>query len=157
MSSGNDKRNPAWTFLVGVGKFINFANTLVFNLVMLVLLLLIFALVSAGMSAGNGQLLPEQEKTALVMDLKGTLVEQYTSAPLERALASVSIRDDGRELQLRDLLRALELAKEDPNIQRVVLLTDGFGVSGFAALREFGAAPCTSRARNVPPPVRRIS
>jgi protease-4 len=43
-------------------------------------------------------------------------------------------------MQLRDLMRALELAKDDPRIDRVVLLTDGFQVAGFAALRELGAA-----------------
>jgi protease-4 len=37
-------------------------------------------------------------------------------------------------------MRALKLAKDDANIQRVVLLTDGFGVSGFAALGELGGA-----------------
>jgi len=133
--------NPFWSFLVGIGKFINFANTLVFNLVMLVLLLVLFALVKAGMSAADESVASApKEKTALVMDLKGTLVEQYTSAPLERAIAQASSSDDGREFQLRDLLKALQVAKEDPNIQRVVLLTDGFSVAGFAALRELGAA-----------------
>ncbi len=134
--------NPFWSFLVGVGKFINFANHLVFNLIMLLLLVFLFALVSLGLAArsGNGGFHPLQEKTALVLDLKGSLVEQYTSAPIERAIAQASGSDDGREIQLRDVLKALRAAKEDPKIERVVLLTDGFSVAGFAALRELGAA-----------------
>jgi protease-4 len=138
-SPGNP--NPVWSFLVGVGKFINFANTLVFNLIMLLLLILLLALISLGRNATTSRgFAPMQDKTALVLDLKGSLVEQYTSSPLKRAFAEASNSDEGRELQLRDLTRALKLAKDDANIQRVVLLTDGFGVSGFAALRELGAA-----------------
>jgi protease-4 len=133
--------NPVWSFLVGVGKFINFANTLVFNLVMLFLLVVLLVLLSLGRTATtNRGLQSMQDKTALVLDLKGSLVEQYTSSPLKRAFAEASNSDEDRELQLRDLMRALKLAKDDANIQRVVLLTDGFGVSGFAALGELGAA-----------------
>ena len=134
--------SPFWSFQVGVGRFINFANHLVFNLIMLLLLVLVFALVSLGLAArsGTGGFHPLQDKTALVLDLKGTLVEQYTSAPIERALAQASGGDEGRELQLRDLMRALKIAKDDPKIERVVLLTDGFNVAGFAALGELGAA-----------------
>jgi protease-4 len=134
--------NPAWTFLVGVGKFINFLNHFVFNLIMLVLLIVVIALVGVGVAARNGQNAfgPVLDRTALVIDLEGTLVEQYTSSPFKRAIAEASSSNEGRELQLRDLLKALRVAKDDANIQRVVLLTDGFGVSGFAALREFGAA-----------------
>ena len=139
----NESRpNPVWGFLLGVGKFINFANHLVFNLIMLFFLILIIALVGIGMQlkTGNGAFHPVQDKTALVLDLKGTLVEQYTSAPLQRAFAQASGGDEGRELQLRDLLRAIKIAKDDPKIPHIVLLTDGFNVAGFAALRELGAA-----------------
>ena len=134
------RSNPVWTLLVGFGKFINFANHLIFNLIMLFLLVVVVAVVGVGLAAKSGGFRPLQDKTALVLDLKGTLVEQYTSAPIERALAQVSGGDEGRELQLRDLLKAIKAAKDDPKIQRVVLLTDGFNVAGFAALRELGAA-----------------
>ena len=134
--------NPVWSVLVYFGRFINFANTLVFNLIMLFLLVMVIAAVSIGIAAksGTGGFHPLQDKTALVLDLKGTLVEQYTSAPLERAYAQATGGDEGRELQLRDLLRAIKAAKDDPKIPRLVLLTDGFNVAGFAALRELGAA-----------------
>jgi protease-4 len=82
-----------------------------------------------------------------VIDLKGQLVEQYTSSPLKRAFAEASNSDADRELQLRDLMQRCALAKDDDNIQRVVLLTDGFRVAGFAALRELGAALRDFRAR----------
>ena len=133
--------NPFWSFLVGVGKFINFANHLVFNLVMLTLLFLVLLAIGAGFAAKSGSgLHPVQDKTALVLDLKGTLVEQFTSSPLQRAFADASGDDENRELQLRDLTAAITAAKSDEHIQRIVLLTDGFEVSGFAALGELATA-----------------
>jgi protease-4 len=141
-SSPSNTPNPFWSFLVGLGRFVNFANTLLFNVIMLLLLLMMFAVIGLAKQAREGQpgLGRVLDKTALVIDLKGNLVEQYTSSPFKRAFAEASGNDEGRELQLRDLTRALRLAKDDDNIQRVVLLTDGFSVSGFAALRELGAA-----------------
>jgi protease-4 len=136
------RSNPFWSLLVGVGKFINFVNTLVFNVFMLVFLLLLIALIGAGIAArsGTGGLHAIGDKTALVLDLKGSLVEQYTSSPLSRAWAQASGGDEGRELQLRDVVKVLHAAKSDDRIPHVVLLTDGFGTAGFAALRELGAA-----------------
>src|SRR6187549_3386926 len=111
-SPGNP--NPFWSFLVGVGKFINFANTLVFNLVMLFLLVMLLALISLGRTATtNRGFQPLQDKTALVIDMKGRMVEQYTSSPLKRAFAEASNSDADREVQLRDVLRTLTLARED--------------------------------------------
>ena len=133
--------NPFWSFLVGVGKFINFANHFVFNVVRILLLFLVLLAIGAGFAAKSGGGLHSlQDKTALVLDLKGSLVEQYTSAPLERAFAQASGNDRDREFQLRDLITAIQAAKFDDHIQRIVVLTDGFEVSGFAALGELGKA-----------------
>jgi protease-4 len=136
-----DDENPLWSFIKFLGRSINFVNTLVFNLLMLCVLVVIFA-IAAGVAAANKatSFSPLQDKTALVIDLEGTMVEQYTQSPIERAFAKASHNDAVRELQLRDLLQVLDEAKDDDQIQRVVLLTDGFRVAGFAALRELGAA-----------------
>ncbi len=134
--------NPFWRFLVGVGRFINFANHLVFNLIMLLFLFLIFGLImiAAAAKSGSGAMSPVQDDTALVIDLDATLVEQYTSAPIQRAIAQATGGDPAIEIQLRDVVHALKLAKDDPKIKSVVLLTDGFQVAGFASMRELGAA-----------------
>ncbi|MFT3808142.1 signal peptide peptidase SppA [Arenimonas sp.] len=141
MNQSQARPNPVWSFLVGLWRFVDFANHLFFNLIMGFLLLVFLALVGAAFSAssGNSGYGPLRDKTALVLDLKGTLVEQYTSAPIERAFAQASGNPE-REIQLRDLTRAISAAKDDKRIDRIVLLTDGFGVPGFAALRELGAA-----------------
>jgi hypothetical protein len=66
--------NPFWSFLVGVGRFINFINHFVFNIIMIVLLILLIGLIGIGIAAKNGSsaLSPVQNKTALVLDLEGT-------------------------------------------------------------------------------------
>jgi protease-4 len=136
-----DEGNPLWSFIKFLGRFINFANTLVFNLIMLALLFVLVA-IGFGISAASkaSAIGPIKDDTALVLDLEGTLVEQYSQSPLERAFARASNNDAVRELQLRDLLEVLDAAKDDDHIDRVVLLTDNFRVAGFAALRELGAA-----------------
>src|SRR6187431_2908327 len=141
MSSDATRPNPFWSLLVWLGKAINFVNHLVFNVLMLVVLLLVFALIGLGMAANSGAagMRPLQDKTALVLELKGNLVEQYTSNPLSRAWAQANGSDDGRELQLRDLVKGIKAAKTDDRIRHIVLLTDGFDTAGFAALRELGA------------------
>ena len=134
------RSNPIWSFVRGVWGLIRFTNHMVFFVLALTFLLFLIAGLiglSAGASAG---ITPLRDKTALVLDLKGSLVEQYSKSPFERAFAEASKNDPSREFQLRDLLKAIDSAKADPKIERIVLLTDGFNVAGFAALREFGAA-----------------
>ena len=135
--------NPIGSFFRFLWNAIRFTNHMIFFV--LVLFFLLFMTVGliglAGLSAGNNAgPISLREKTALVLDLNGTLVEQHSKSPLERAFAQASGDKDSREFQLRDLLKAIDAAKTDPKIQRIVLLTDGFKVPGFAALREVGSA-----------------
>jgi protease-4 len=133
------RSNPIWSFVRGVWGLIRFTNHMMFFLLLLIVMF-IFVVGLIGVSAGGGAgIAPLRDKTALVLDLKGTLVEQYSKSPFERALAQASDNDQSREFQLRDLLAAIDSAKTDPKIARIVLLTDGFNVAGFAALRELGA------------------
>lgn len=77
-------------------------------------------------------------RTALVIAPEGELVEQYSADPASRALAK-ALGDEVKEVQLRDLLRAIELAKDDDRIERIVLRPDGLS-GGYASLREVAAA-----------------
>ena len=144
----NESRpSPVWQFFRGLWSLINFTNHLVFNLIMMfiVVLVLVGIVASAGIKGSAGAFTAIKDKTALVLDLNGSLVEQYSTDPISRAISQAA-GDDARELQLRDLLRAIEAAKTDARIDRLVLLTDGFNVAGFAALRELGAAVREFRA-----------
>jgi protease-4 len=133
------RSNPIWSFFRAVWGLIRFTNHMLFFVLALTFLMFV-VLGMIGLSAGNGGTERLRDQTALVLDLNGTLVEQYSKSTIERALAQASSDIDSREFQLRDLSKAIEDAKSDPKIERIVLLTDGFKVAGFAALRELGAA-----------------
>jgi protease-4 len=85
----------------------------------------------------------------LVLKLDGQLVEQYSIDPMQRTLARLS-GEDPRQVQLRDLVGAIDAAATDPRITRILLLPDGLQGGGFAALREVGAALDRFRAAGKP-------
>lgn len=128
---------PIRVFFGTLWSIVNFTNHLVFNLIMLFILLAIIAVVSAGMSAKS--FTPLQEKTALVLDLDGVLVEQRTIDTISSALAEAQGEGE-REIRLRDVLRVIEAAKTDPKITHLLIKTDGFAVQGMASAREIVAA-----------------
>src|SRR4249919_319587 len=105
------RSNPIWSFVRGVWGLIRFTNHMMF-FVLLLTLFLFFVIGLIGLSAGGGSgITTLRDKTALVLNLKGTLVEQYSKSPFERAIAQASDNDSSREFQLRDLLTAIDSAK----------------------------------------------
>ncbi|HEX5692988.1 MAG TPA: signal peptide peptidase SppA, partial [Arenimonas sp.] len=125
---------PIRRVLVGIWNTVNFTRRLVFNLIFL--FVLFFVLVAIIASPG---VQPLQDKSALVLPMNGNLVEQFSSAPVERVINQAT-GEAAPEIQLRDLLRAIKAAKDDKRIDRIVLLTDGFNATGFAAMRDLAAA-----------------
>lgn len=128
---------PIRTFFRVIWNAVNFTNHLVFNLIMLAVLLLVIAVISAGMSAKS--FAPLQDKTALVLDLDGVLVEQRTADTISSAIAEAQ-GDGPREIRLRDVLRVIEAAKRDPKITHLLIDTDGFQAAGMASTRELARA-----------------
>lgn len=116
----------------GLWNALNFTRRLVFNLIFLVLLIG-FAVAIFG---GRATLAP---RTALVLDPKGALVEQFSSDPSQRALAS-AVGSEVKEVQLRDVLRVIDAATKDARIERLVLIPDDIERAGLSTLREVGAA-----------------
>ena len=106
-----------------------------FNLLFLALLVLVL-----GLMFGGGKLAPIGERSTLVIEPEGRLVEQFSCDALSRNIARATNSDDCREVRLRDLLRALDAARTDKRIERVVLRLDDLQPSGFASLREVAAA-----------------
>ena len=102
------------------------------------LLFLLFVILVV-MIMTSGGVKPIGEKTALVLELKGDLVEQYQSSLEDTVLDSIG-GDSKRSVRLRDLLRVLDAAAKDKNIGTVVLLLDQMDGGGLAQLREVGAA-----------------
>jgi len=132
------KRGPVASFFYGIWTLIRVTNHLAF-LAIAVFFFFIFVigvLASAGSKAGVKAI---EEKTALVLNLEGQLVEQYSTDPISRAFEEAT-GDGEREIQLRDVLKVLKAAKADKKIDRILLQTDGMSVTGFAALRDVAAA-----------------
>jgi protease-4 len=102
------------------------------------LLFLLFVILVV-MIMTSGGVKPIGDKTALVLELKGDLVEQYQSSLEDTVLDSIG-GDSKRSVRLRDLLRVLDAAAKDKNISTIVLLLDQMDGGGLAQLREVGAA-----------------
>lgn len=135
------RRGPITRLIVGIWDAINFTRRLALNLLFLLVLVILLVAMLAG-----GKLTPLQNRTALVFAPEGRLVEQYSCDALSRSLARATHSRDCRETRLRDVLRALEAARTDKRIERVVVNLDELEPSGFASLREVGAALAAVRA-----------
>jgi protease-4 len=146
MNTGNRSnepgpRGPIARFFKGLWDAVDFARRLVFNLVFVALVLVVVGIFMAGDTAR-----PLLDRTTLVIAPQGRLVEQYSSDRTSRALARMFGDDSAREVQLRDVLRALEAAKDDKRIERVLLRTDRMAFSGYASIREVAGALAALRA-----------
>ncbi len=128
-------RGPIARLFIGLWDAVNFSRRLVFNLLFL---LVVFVLLAA--MFGGGKLAPLAERSTLVIEPEGRLVEQYSCDPVSRAFARATNGEDCREIRLRDVLRALDAARTDKRIDRVVLHLDELQQSGFASLRDVAAA-----------------
>lgn len=101
----------------------------------LLAMLLFFGLLFAALNARPGtKAIPTG---ALVLDLKGTIVEQ----PEEQApFAALSGQAMPRQYRLRDVLRAIDDARSDDRVKALVLDLDSFGGGYPATLNEVGEA-----------------
>jgi protease-4 len=134
------RRGPIARFFIGLWEAMNFIRRLFFNVFFFGLLLIV--LLAIGGSHGR----PLLDRTTLVIAPEGKLVEQFTSDRVSRALAHMVGDDSTDEVQLRDLLRAIDAAKDDKRIERVLLRTDRMEFSGYASIREVAAALARLRA-----------
>jgi protease-4 len=120
----------------GVGAFwrgLDATRRFVLNsLFLLIVVLLLIAMFTGGPK-------PLVSKTALVLELRGDLVEEHTGGLRDALLANVG-GDVKRTVELRDLLVVLDAAAKDKNIASVVLLLDELDGGGLAMLHEVGAA-----------------
>lgn len=131
--------NPVARFFVGLWDVMNFTRRLILNLLFFGLLFLVLLAFLAALGKGSG-VAPLHERTTLVIAPEGRLVEQFSTDPVSRAVARALGDTSAEEIQLRDLLRAIEAAKDDTRIERVLLQLDGLQPSGMASMREVAAA-----------------
>ena len=128
----NDQPGAFVRIVRGAWRALDFSRRLVVNLIFLAIVVFVLSLLLARHP-------PLASRTTLVLDPEGTIVEQYTLDPTQRALENLS--GGGRkQVQLRDLLRVIDAATRDSAIERIALVPDGIDGVGYATLRELGAA-----------------
>lgn len=132
-----ERRGGVRGFLGGLGRGLSAIRRWLLNLLTLIILI---ALVSLAVhSCSDKETLQIKDKTTLVLDLKGLLVEEK-SRPDSSLLSLASADELNNELQLRDLVAVLKAAAEDTHITRVLLKLDEFDGGGLVSLREASAA-----------------
>ncbi|WP_338764764.1 signal peptide peptidase SppA [Massilia sp. METH4] len=115
-------------------RFIDASRRAVMNLIFLAIVIaLLYAIFGGGAK-------PLGQKTMLVLNLNGQLVEQAPGGAKLAALANLGDENVRRYIQLRDVLRALDHAGRDPGIAGAVLLVDEMEGGGPAMQREIAAA-----------------
>lgn len=102
-------------------------------LFLLVVVLLIAAIFGGGVK-------PLGDKTMLVLNLEGALVEQSSGSSRDALMAGLAGGEVHKSVQLRDVLKVLDAAAKDPQIGGAVLVLDEMQGGGQAMLREIGAA-----------------
>ncbi len=121
-----------WKLLVGIK-----------DALVLLLLLLFFGALWAGLRAGPQPI----GEGVLLVDLDGALVEQ-PARPSASGLVGGSVM---REHRLRDVVAALDTAKDDDRVKAVALDLDGFVGGGQSAIATLGQA--VDRVRKAGKPV----
>nr|WP_314857679.1 signal peptide peptidase SppA [uncultured Undibacterium sp.] len=112
---------------------VNVSRRFVLNLIFLIIVLFILT------SLFSSNKIKVEDKTALVLNFKGDLVEQHAGSASDAFLAEVQ-GENKRSVQLRDILTVLDAASKDPKINNAVLLLDGMQGAGLPMLREVAAA-----------------
>ncbi|CAN5152816.1 signal peptide peptidase SppA [soil metagenome] len=101
----------------------------------LLLLLILIALVAGLISRGPK---PLQDRTVLVLNLSGALVEQFSGSARDQVMAQLRGTAQ-KQTRLRDVLATLEAAAKDDKITLLMLDLDEFSGAGMASLREVAA------------------
>ncbi|MGB3725241.1 MAG: signal peptide peptidase SppA, partial [Glaciecola sp.] len=134
----SEKRSFTKSLFVGIWNTLNFSRRLVFNILFVIIIIFIF--IGIGNSGSNKPTV--EQNSALVLNLKGSLVIQKTWVPpAERFIAEVSSQgEDNPEILVRDLINVIENAAEDNRIKALVLKLDRFSGGGMDKLKEVGEA-----------------
>jgi len=131
-------------FLRSLGRGINVTRLVIINVIFFGILAVFLIALFVG-----GHVNAIDDKTVLVLAPEGALVEQYSADAFSRTIARMS-GDGVKQVQVRDLVRAIDAAGKDSRISQIVLRTDKLQAGGFAALREVGAALDRFRATGKP-------
>jgi protease-4 len=138
----NPPRRGFAGFLRAFGRGINVARLVIINVVFFGILFLVLGLTFRGAPEVGSD-------TVLLLKPQGQLVEQFSIDPLARAAARASGEPVG-QVQVRDLVAAIDRAAHDPRITRILIDPSDLGFGGMGALEEVGAALDRFRATGKP-------
>jgi protease-4 len=122
--------SSSWRTIRTVLRGLNILRLTILNIVFFALLILVVALIA---SIHTPRTVPEPSSAALVVRLRGRLVEQLHN-PVGQAIRRIEGLHGGRVIVLRRLERAIRLAARDPRIRGLVLETEGFAGGGMPEL-----------------------
>ncbi len=92
---------------------------------------------------------PHPEKAALLLNLAGTVVDEKSPVdPLQALLAEPAPED--HEVLLRDVINAIEFARDDPAINSLVMELDKLGSVGISKTQEIAVALESFKATGKP-------
>lgn len=134
MQQTQPQPNVLIRFLRALWHTVDTTRKLVLNLLFLFVLLLV---VAAMVQQQSGPMVFED--TALVLNPHGKVVEQYSTDATERAINQM-LDQEAPEIRMRDLLRAIESAKDDKRISRIVINPDRIWGIGLSKLQELRVA-----------------
>lgn len=120
-------------FLNAAGSGFDLLRRIIANLVFLAALV---ALLAWWWRSGGPEV---PDKAALVLNPRGNIVEQLSGDPLDRAIDEVLGQAEPETL-LRDLLDAVEAARDDERIQVLFLDLNGMEGAGLTKLQQLGKA-----------------
>lgn len=121
-----------------IWRVLTFTRSVVLNLVFFILL---FSFIGIILSSGEEQV-PVPEKTALVLNLVGDVVEQKREVdPMEAFLSeAMEQQDDKPEVLLTDIIDVIGKAKKDDRVEILVLQLQGLNKAGLTKLQDIAAA-----------------
>jgi len=124
--------------LSSLWRVLSFTRSLVVNLVFFVLL---FAFIGVILSSDEEQL-QVPEKTALVLNLVGDVVEQkHEVDPMEAFLTeAMEQKNDKQEILLNDIIDVIGKAKNDDRVEILVLQLQGLNKTGLTKLQDIAVA-----------------
>ncbi len=123
--------------LSGIWHLFTLTRSVVLNFIFIVLFIGFIAMLS-----GDSNKIIVPERTALVLNLVGDLVEQkHELNPIDAFLTdALGEKEDKPEILLADVLNVITKAKSDDRVQLLVLQLQGLRSTGLTKLQDVGAA-----------------
>jgi protease-4 len=133
----NKKPNIIKRIFSGLWSGITFTRNLVLNLVFFILLFSFIAVI-----ASNEDQIIVPNKTALVLNLVGDIVEQKHEVDPMNAFVNEALEqaEDKPEILLADLVKMIADAKNDDRVQLLVLQLQGLNRTGLTKLQDIAIA-----------------